>query len=397
LIAQEPLAEVHEQYASAASFEQHSELFRQADDEDAQRWHRFDRKADAADAKRKKRSPRNFLLAAIRYKELRNVCAHTGMLPIGDEAEIRLEAIARALFHFLRARDGKEPPWQQIVASMEQWYPGALRAAYNGLPAPLQCDPRDVEGFRRIAPDAARRAIAQPKLETQDKLARIFGVDDRLRQKLKLTQVGAIDIPRNVRVLRAKARKRHRDRESAAARRAAEGATPRSQSKARLKPWIALGISESTYYRRQRRDHGLSAMDVAALPASHLRRAWSFSGEKDVTVIRRPTSTRVACGRRISVTDSMEATNCCQEPKKSSSIKNLRVLTTSTVREEGPVHQAQHPERTVCGRPHECHGTTTGPLLTLDGSWPPLRHHGRSDRARPTFFCFRLRAGTAAA
>jgi hypothetical protein len=63
------------------------------------------------------------------------------------------------------------------------------------------------------------------------------------RSALKITKIDAIDeTPRE--------RQRRLDRERAARARARKGATPRSKSKAALRPWDALGIKRSAYYAR---------------------------------------------------------------------------------------------------------------------------------------------------
>ena len=63
------------------------------------------------------------------------------------------------------------------------------------------------------------------------------------RQGLDIRRIGSFNETPRERQLR-------HDRERAAERRAANGATPRSKSKAARKPWEALGISQSTYYAR---------------------------------------------------------------------------------------------------------------------------------------------------
>jgi hypothetical protein len=83
-----------------------------------------------------------------------------------------------------------------------------------------------------------------------DALARELRLDDATRTRLKIRTIGAIDCTK------AQRAKRCRERRAAAeaARRAKAGAVPRALSEARLKPWLTLGISESTYRRKKRRD-----------------------------------------------------------------------------------------------------------------------------------------------
>ncbi|MET4233381.1 hypothetical protein ABIA85_006674 [Bradyrhizobium sp. LA6.10] len=64
---------------------------------------------------------------------------------------------------------------------------------------------------------------------------------------LGIVTFGAFDDSTRKRAKRRQKRKNDRRR----ARRLAAGATPRTASKARVKPWKALGISRSTWYRRR--------------------------------------------------------------------------------------------------------------------------------------------------
>lgn len=81
-----------------------------------------------------------------------------------------------------------------------------------------------------------------------DALAKEFGITFAVRQRPKLTTIGAIDMG----VAARATRRRKRQNEGRARRRHAKGAKPRSQSLAQTKPWEKLGISERTYYRRKK-------------------------------------------------------------------------------------------------------------------------------------------------
>jgi hypothetical protein len=87
-----------------------------------------------------------------------------------------------------------------------------------------------------------------------DALARELRLDDATRTRLKIRTIGAIDRTKAQRAKRSKKQKAM----AVADRRAKAGAVPRAMSEARLKPWLALGISESTYRRNKRRDSNSS-------------------------------------------------------------------------------------------------------------------------------------------
>jgi hypothetical protein len=82
-----------------------------------------------------------------------------------------------------------------------------------------------------------------------DALAERLRLDYDTRMRLKIRTIGAIDKKKRARTLLRKKRAAERQR----IRRAKVGTKPHATSEARLKPWIDLGISESTYRRRKRK------------------------------------------------------------------------------------------------------------------------------------------------
>lgn len=86
---------------------------------------------------------------------------------------------------------------------------------------------------------------------TADKLAWKFKVTLEQRTRLKLTTVGAIDLPKAERIKRRARAKRDR----MAANRQAQGAMSRAEYRKAVKsaaPWIEQGISRASWYRRKR-------------------------------------------------------------------------------------------------------------------------------------------------
>jgi hypothetical protein len=70
------------------------------------------------------------------------------------------------------------------------------------------------------------------------------------RRACKIKTIDAIDESKAERRAKAVDKKRERNREADRRRRAAQGAKPQAHSKARLKPWEALGMSKPTFYRK---------------------------------------------------------------------------------------------------------------------------------------------------
>lgn len=105
--------------------------------------------------------------------------------------------------------------------------------------------------WRDIDPELLAQRIAQnPRRYKADTLARLLNLTMSSRTALGITTIGAVDCTRRQRL----ELRRERKRVYAEARRRASGAKPRAQYEAeslsRTKPWEAMGMSRSTWYRR---------------------------------------------------------------------------------------------------------------------------------------------------
>jgi hypothetical protein len=107
--------------------------------------------------------------------------------------------------------------------------------------------------------DMIDRIIARPLRWTADKLAQRLGLTDADRARLAISTIGSIDVSREQRL----ARRQEQQRIAKEIKRRLAGATPqdklRARSAAHRKPWLALGISERTWYRRAARGRSASA------------------------------------------------------------------------------------------------------------------------------------------
>lgn len=115
--------------------------------------------------------------------------------------------------------------------------------------------------------------LRKPMKWTADKLAQRIGLDYATRTRLAITTIGAVDFAKAQRVKRRRKLNNARKR----MRRAEAGAKPRAMSEARLKPWIALGISESTYRRRKRQHDNGDSNSGTACPKGVMMRDGSLS------------------------------------------------------------------------------------------------------------------------
>jgi hypothetical protein len=102
----------------------------------------------------------------------------------------------------------------------------------------------------------AARVSANPLRWKADTLAARLNVSYAERQRLKLTTIGAVDVPASGRELLRKQRNKQRKTDA----RRAKGAKPRAvyeaESAESTRPWAALGISRRTFYRRKKPPSG---------------------------------------------------------------------------------------------------------------------------------------------
>jgi hypothetical protein len=90
-------------------------------------------------------------------------------------------------------------------------------------------------------------------------LARELQVDSETRFQLKIWSFGAVDKT----LAELAADRAERKAATEAERRRRDGATPRALSEAQQKPWVKLGISESTYRRRKRRNKKVDSISCS--------------------------------------------------------------------------------------------------------------------------------------
>jgi len=97
------------------------------------------------------------------------------------------------------------------------------------------------------ADELIAKVIARPRKFRADTLAKLLNVTDAERRALGLRTIGATDRDAEARKADRRAADRERKR---AARRAA--ARPRKPTLAESRPWVALGMSRATWYRKGR-------------------------------------------------------------------------------------------------------------------------------------------------
>jgi hypothetical protein len=165
-------------------------------------------------------------LNALRRRDLETVFRHYygNTLPDGDDGREDAELVLQHMVHLTKAPD-----------RMREW----LRVWAPWL------EPNESDQI-------IERVISRPRLYKADTLAAEINLTAANRERLKITTIGATDLPRDARL----AARKERSRIAKETRRRACGAKQRPEYEAnsanRNKPWIAAGISRRTWYRRQR-------------------------------------------------------------------------------------------------------------------------------------------------
>lgn len=107
---------------------------------------------------------------------------------------------------------------------------------------------------------ASEIAIKPIKLKA-DTIGRALNVDWKTRERLKIWQIGAVDLPADIRKIRRRMRETERMQRQ---RRLIEGRKPREQYLAEAltttKPWEAQGISRRTWERRRAKSNAVASV-----------------------------------------------------------------------------------------------------------------------------------------
>jgi hypothetical protein len=174
-----------------------------------------------------------------RLREIERIIRHRYFfVPDTDDAGIFLEQVAQCLLHLRWKKTRQRLDFAELLDLLNIWC-----VAF----AP------DVSMLLRR--DAVRDALRRSQLDRADECAASLRVSYEERTELRLTTIGACDISKRERTKKYKARKRQRDRERVARKRAERGTVPRieyeANSLAKKAPWKALGISRATWFRRR--------------------------------------------------------------------------------------------------------------------------------------------------
>jgi hypothetical protein len=157
--------------------------------------------------------------ATHRLRELERIISHRhGTLLDTDDSDIYLVPVAQSLHHIYEKRYGPAT-MADVLDRLQVW---------AQLWTPLVP--------KNHLEDSAREAMRCQKLDKADALAVRLKLTYADRQFLRITTIGSFDVNKAGRTRLRKERKRLKDRERDAAKRAASGATPRSQSISRTRP-----------------------------------------------------------------------------------------------------------------------------------------------------------------
>jgi hypothetical protein len=183
------------------------------------------RRAEIARRYRKKRG-RPLSIAALRIAELNRIFAARYGTTLPDDDAGRDEAFVMA--HHLARRLGD--PLQRIASWLELQAPWMTAAEVDAL---------------------ITTVLAKPLRWRADTLASRLNLRDGERHRLGIRTIGAVDVTKAER----KGRRGERERLRKEQRRRNAGAKPRrcylAAAASRIRPWVALGISRRTWYRRR--------------------------------------------------------------------------------------------------------------------------------------------------
>ena len=163
-------------------------------------------------------------LTAVRINELHRL--RHARYPNGITDDPKGRVLVRVLIHHLAALPGD--PRKRLARWIEDLAPWMPVGDARGL---------------------INEALTKPRTWRADRLAWRLGLNSADRAALKITTIGAIDANKGQR----QAQRREAARALREAKRRAQGAKPRADYLAAVaapKPWISLGISRATWFRR---------------------------------------------------------------------------------------------------------------------------------------------------
>jgi hypothetical protein len=166
-------------------------------------------------------------LAAIRLAQINRLLSHRKGSGLAEEPQVDLVDIVAWLFIGLRGWPGNLSGW--IKHRAPGFNPSELAA---------------------LILDSETTTGRQWNSALVGRIVRLTVVE---AVRLRITTILPCDLSKEEIIASRRARKNQRQRE----RRHAAGMKPQAESAARLKPWVELGISESTFRRRRRVDREL--------------------------------------------------------------------------------------------------------------------------------------------
>lgn len=184
----------------------------------------------------------NIGLARLREIEAVVLHRHGDMIPETDDAFLYVEAVVLTL-------TGQDP-----VAWCRRWAPWAV--AGDGVAAAVAA----------AIEESAARASTRTTMITADECAALLAVTMAERTALGLKTIGASDVTPDERKAMAREIKRERDRLRAEQKRKAGGMKDRESyvagSAESNQPWIAMGMSRRTWYRKGKPAFGTSPSPI---------------------------------------------------------------------------------------------------------------------------------------
>ena len=175
-----------------------------------------------------------------RLREIERIVKHRyGVVQDTDDADIILDQVACCILHLVWKKTRRLAKPADLIDRLKLW-----------------CERWAPDLSIMLCRNVAQEALRRPRLDNADQCAERLRLSYAERTRLHITTIGSYDVSKRERTQRYKARKRAKDRERAARKRAERGAVPRSEfernSLSAIQPLKAQGISRRTWERRRR-------------------------------------------------------------------------------------------------------------------------------------------------
>jgi hypothetical protein len=237
-----------------------------------------------------------------RLREVERIISHRHgrIIPETDDVDIYFEQVADCLLHMQWKKTLRwlslEDLADRVKLWCERWAPWASILLFR---------------------DTAREALRRKRVDSADECAARLRLSYEERSRLRITTIGSFDVNKRQRAKLRKERKRIRDRERQARKRAERGVVPRAEylarSLTRTQPWRSLGIHRRTWKRRRRATQP-SVSGLVRRQHDRASRHWPRAGRAAGPKLRHASTTAKRRGGRAKPDQTLPINDASQSP-----------------------------------------------------------------------------------